>query len=259
MRRGRIDVDGGEETRFLAHLVPGAAVHNREHVDCIADPLPAQSRGMPDLVGECQDRVDTVEMACFGIEIDRRHGHTAAHLQDIEALHQPDVVLEIGEVARPAAAIEIAGIGRTAHRIEGDMVGAEGDGAFRIARAKREFSRRPGNKLHHECPVETDEFAGHFGTGSLQMTPCLFRKEFDAEFLEHAQRRLVDRLEMVRGNDLDRRIGILQTAPRQLLYGIGTRPPFPPASTSPVHGQRSSTTRSRRTRRAAGGTLNSRA
>jgi hypothetical protein len=65
-------------------------------------------------------------------------------VDDVERPDDPDVVDEVGEVAGPPAAIEVADEGGTTHRSEDEVRTTEGDGALRVARVEAEVRRREG-------------------------------------------------------------------------------------------------------------------
>ena len=192
---------------------------------------------MPDLVGLVQDDVHAIEMARLSVEIDRSNGYAAAQMQDVQALHQLDEVLVVGKVSGPTTVVEIAGIGRPANGVEGNMVAAEGHGAIAIAWCQCEFGRRLGDLFLDQATVEAHQ-AGRkidIGTRSLQAFECGIGEEFDTQFFQHTHGGVVDRLDLISRDDGRGRIGVTQALPGDLGNGWGNGPSFFALVAASVH------------------------
>ena len=73
-----------------------------------------------------------VQVARLDREVVRLERAAALLVDDVERPDQPDVVDEVGEVARPPAAIEVADEGRPADRPEHEVRAAEDDVALGV-------------------------------------------------------------------------------------------------------------------------------
>ena len=89
------------------------------HFDRIEIALAAEAVGVDRLVRQRQHVEERVEMAHRGVNVDRLDGIAAPQMHLIEALAEPDEILEVVMIARPAAAVAIEGIGRAGDRAEG--------------------------------------------------------------------------------------------------------------------------------------------
>ena len=87
---------------------------------------------------------------------------------------------------------------------------------------------RLGDKLQNHRAIEPHALAAGLkgGAGQLEAGPCRLVEEIDADFLQHPQGRLVDRLDLVGGKHLDRLVRIAVVAPRQLLQGPAAGAPL---------------------------------
>ena len=114
-------------------------------------------------------------------------------------LPQAQKLLVVFEISDPPAALEIAGVGRAAHRTENQPVAAEDESALRVAAMEVEYLRRFADLRFDQIGGKADAVAvrRRIGAGLLQQRPGFVVQDIDADFLEHGQRRPVDRLEFV--------------------------------------------------------------
>ena len=82
---------------------------------------------------------------------------------------------------------------------------------------------------------KTHALARHLGTGCLEVIECLVEQELDSEFLENAQRRVMNGLEMVGGENLEWWIGIHETPPWRLRHEVSRRTSCPSLRIPPSH------------------------
>ena len=217
----RIGVDDGVEVRPLGELFPGEPARDPPHLQMIARPHAAQAVAEAELVGEANGRQRDLEVADVGRDVERLHRAACRQVADVEALGQADEVAEVGERSGPAPTIQARAIGRPAHGPEVDVVGAEGEIVLRIAGAGVNQRRRPGDRFRNQGPVEADAWtlAFHIRPGLAQDLAGLGQEEVHPDLLEHLHGGLMDRLDLLGGDDLHRRIGICEPAPRQLHEG----------------------------------------
>ena len=88
------------------------------------------------------------------------------------------------------------------------MPPADLDVALRVAGPELERRRGGGDALHHHGPVEADPQLSlvDLGPGLPVEPPCLGLQHAHADLFQDDQRRRVDGLDLVGGQDLDRRV-----------------------------------------------------
>ncbi len=91
---------------------------------------------------------------------------------------------------------------------------------------KRETRRRLGDQLGDEVAIEADTLraAIDLGAAGSEDRQRLVAHEFEAGRFEDAHRGVVNRLELLGPQDLDRPVGIDQPAPGRLAQGAGDAP-----------------------------------
>ena len=164
---------------------------------------------MDRLVGHGQRGVQRIEMAYAGVDVRRLDRITAPHMDRRQHLSQPQELLVVLEIADPAAALEIAGVRRAAHRAEDQPVAAEDKGALRIAAVEFESLRRFADLRLNQIGRKADAVAirHDVGAGLFQERPGLVVQDIDADFLQYGQCRPVDGFELVfgyRGHRIER-------------------------------------------------------
>ena len=137
----------------------------------------------------------------------------------VERADQPDVVDEVGEVARPPAAIEVAHERRPADGAEDEVRAAE-------ARRRAPGSGRAAGTRAAPVATSASTWAGSRRTirvarstrrpGRRERIERPVAQDLHPDLGEDPQRRDVDRLDLVRGQDLDRAERVDQPPPRQL-------------------------------------------
>ena len=169
----------------------------------------AQAVGVNWLVRQRQHVEQSVEMADRGVDVDRLDRVAGPEMDDVEGLSEADEVLVVAMIPRPAAAGAVGRIGRAPHRAEGDVAAADGEAAGGIARMQGEFSRREPDLRLDQRGRKAHALRGRIdiGAGVLQHRTRPVVQEVHADLLEHCERGAVDRLQLVRRNEIERREG----------------------------------------------------
>ena len=159
-----------------------------------------------------------VQMAGRGRQVDRLHRVARDHVADVQALGEPEQIAVVGEVAGDPAALEVGDVRRAADHAEIDRIAADRDVALGIAGVQGEFFGCGADPLLHESGVEAYPRPVRIDVrASLpQDVPRLRQQEIDPDLGQHAQRGVVDRLDLIRREDLEGRIGIVQLTRRGL-------------------------------------------
>src|SRR5262245_36346984 len=154
-------------------------------------------------------------------------------MDDIEALNDAEEIAVIGEAAGTPAAVEIGTVGRARDGAESDVTAADGYGAGRIARMQRELWWRLGDELGNQLTADPGPASLAFdaGAGAREDVEGSVVEELQPMSLEDAHRGVVNTLELLVRQDLDRAIGIGERAPGGLRQSAGLAP-RPPARRS---------------------------
>jgi hypothetical protein len=229
-RRG--GVDHGEQAGLARQLRLAQAARDAGHLEGIEDPGAAQRITVEDLVGQGDECLGRVQMARRRRQV---HGldRIAAHeMDDVEGLRQADQVAVILEVAVAPAALQVGDVGRAADGGEGDVVGADGQVARRVARVQGEAGRGITQRRLDQAAVEAHSLGARFDAGArlFEDVARFGVQEVHADLFEDLHRGVVDRLDLVLGEHLDRPVGIAQHAPGKL----HERGSVAPLSTSPA-------------------------
>ena len=216
----RVRVDDRDERRLADERVPVDAADEHRHLDARRRP---SSRRCP---RQCQVLSSSVANVRYWsrwrVSTGRSVGSSgpaALLVEDVEGPDEPHVVDEVGEVARPPAAVEVAHERRPADRAEDDVRATEEHVALGVPRVQPELARG-------QSPPATPP-ARDRGGPSVSPDPPALRPPASASSArsprtsipisdEDAQRRDVDRLDLVRREDLDRAVRVDQAPPREL-------------------------------------------
>jgi hypothetical protein len=176
-------------------------------------------RALKDAVAIEDVRQTAVQMPALGRKLDRRTGLIADVMDDVEGLREPDEVAVVLKIARPAAAFAIVDVGRTTDGRKADRTAADGNAALRVAGRQGEGGRRLGHHLRNEAPVEPHDLGLeiHRGARPLQKLQRARAQEFNPELFQDLQRRVVNRLDLIGAEELERRVWIDHRPPGQLL------------------------------------------
>ena len=227
-RRARID-DGVHRRLPIQGCVVDLAgdAHHLQAVDVALSPEAVDVR---DLVAEREQRAGGVQVPDRGVDVGRLDGVSAEDVHRVEGLRQPDQVVEVLTVSLAAAMGEVADERRARHRGERDRVLTDVDVMVGVARVQGEVrgsgGRQRADQLRvdaHSVPVEV--------RARVRPQPSGGRvQEVDAGLGENAQRRGVDRLQLVLRDRPDRFHRATQPAPRRL--GRRDRSPLAMAATA---------------------------
>ena len=179
----------------------------------------AEPEALPGLVELDGEGPVHVEVAGLDRQVVGLEGSAALLVDDVERADEPDVVDEVGEVAGPSAAIEVADEGRPADGPEDEVRAAEHDVPLRVPGVELELGRRqsrpaprPGPGRGGRCGRSVDRRAGAANASSARSP-----RHLHADLGQDPQRRPVDRLDLVGRQDLERPERVDQPAPGQLL------------------------------------------
>ena len=177
--------------------------------------------GVPRLVELGGEHAVLVEVARLDRQVGRLERTAALLVDDVEGADEPHVVDEVGDVPGSASAVEVAHEGRAADGAEDEVVAAEQHVALRVPRVQRELARRQRDELLDLARVEPDVARRSIdpGAGPGERIEGAVAEHLEPDLGEDAQRRLMDRLDVVRGQDLDRPVRVHQPPPRQLADG----------------------------------------
>ncbi len=119
-------------------------------------------------------------------------------------LHQ---VAEILLTAGPAAAIGVGAVRRRRHLRERDPVGAEAHVMRRVARMQRELGRGVRDQRRDQPAIEAHPRRAlrHLRAGRSRQRARLGVEEIHADLFENRERRAMDRLQLILGDDRRRR------------------------------------------------------
>ena len=228
----RVRVDDRDQARLVDERGAVDAAGDRDHLQRVVHDGRPEAEAMPRLVEVRRQRVVHVEVAGGDRQVGRLERSAALLVDDVEAADQPDVVDEVGVVAGAPAAVEVRHERRAADRAEHEVVAAEADVPFRIARVELEFAGRQRDELLDAVRVEADaarRVVDVRAVGAEQVDRPV-AEHLDADLAEDPERRPMDRLDLVRAQDLDRAVRVAQRPPRSLAdagRGAARSPPYP--------------------------------
>ena len=194
-----------------------------------SDRASAEAEALPGLVELDRERPVHVEVAGLDRQVVRLERAAALLVDDVEGADEPDVVDEVGEVAGPPAAVEVAHEGRAADGPEDEVRAAEGDVPLGVPGVQIELGRSSRDQRLDVVGIEPDAPVGAVDgrAGARERIERPVAEHLDTDLGQDPQRRPMDRLDLVRRQDLDRPERVRQPPPRELLQtGRGaTRPP----------------------------------
>ena len=157
-------------------------------------------------------------MPGVGGELYRRHHLVADDVDRVEVVREADEVLVVAQVPVAPAAHPVVHAGRPRDETECHVVAAEDQALVRVAPGNRERRWGEREQLGHEAAVHPHCAARfvHVRPHRPEHLPGTGAHELDAELLQNPHRGGVDGLDLVVGQDLERRVGVPRLAPREL-------------------------------------------
>ena len=183
-----------------------------------SDRASAEAQALPGLVELDGEGPVHVQVARLDREVVRLERAAALLVDDVERPDEPDVVDEVGEVARPPAAIEVADEGRPADRPEHEVRAAEDDVALGVPGVELEGGWCAGDERLDLVGIEPDTAVGSIDgrPGAPEGIERPVAEHLDADLGQDPKRGAMDRLDVVGRQDLDRSERVGQAAPRKL-------------------------------------------
>ena len=214
-------------------------------LDGVVDDGRAEREALPRLVEEGREGPVHVEVAGLDRQVGRLERAAALLVDDVEAADHADVGLEVRGVAGPSAAIEVGHERRPADRAEDEVAVPEDEvrapGSARAARSATGRARRaprpapgragPGLPGHGRRPRARR--ARRRASKQIQRPAA---EHLHADVSQDRQRGAVDRLDLVRGQDLQRRVGVDDAPPRQSGNAAGDSPGLRPRARATAAG-----------------------
>ena len=185
----------------------------------VVDRARAEAEALPGLVELDRERPVHVEVAGLDRQVVRLERAAALLVDDVEGADEPDVVDEVGEVAGPPAAVEVAHEGRPADGPEDEVRAAEQDVPLGVPGVQVELGRRGRDQRLDVVGIEPDTPVGAVDgrAGARERVERPVAEHLDPDLGQDPQRRPVDRLDLVRRQDLDRPERVGQPPPGELL------------------------------------------
>ena len=190
-----------------------------DHLEAVDVALAAQAVAVDRLVHERQGVVRRVQVTHPVVHVDRLDRVARQEVDRVEQLRESQQVLVVLAVAGAPAAVEVGDVGRAPDRPERHPVAAELDVTLGVPGMERERSGRRLDRLGDHLRVEPNALRVGVGMRScrLEHLAGIGIEEVHADLGQDAQRRDVDRLELVGGDDLGRRVAHPRLRPRPLL------------------------------------------
>ena len=212
----RVRVDDRDERWLADEGVAVDAADEHRHLDRVVDHRRAGAEAVPRLVELGRERPVLVEVARLDRQVGRLQRAAALLVEDVEGADEPHVVDEVGEVARPPAAVEVADERRPADRAEDQVRATEEHVALGVPGVQPELARGRRHQRLDLRGIEADHPCRpiHLRSGPRQRVERPVAKDLHPDLREDAQRRDVDRLDLVGREDLDRAIRVDQPPPR---------------------------------------------
>ena len=177
---------------------------------------------MRHLVGERQQVGGRLDVADRPVHIDRLDRVPTGEVDHLEHLAQLEQVAEGLASAGAAHAVEADDVRWAADGAEGDVVATDGQGVRRVPRVHLELSGACADQLDDHLRVEANALAVDRRPGSGEPLARSGVEEVHPDLGEDAQRRVVDRLQLVRRDDLGRLEAHARLAERALFREAGT-------------------------------------
>ena len=188
-------------------------------LDRVLDRAGPETEALPRLVELGGEGPIHVEVAGLDRQVVGFERTAALLVDDVECADEPDVVHEVGVVARPPAAIDVADEGGAADGTEDEVRATKDEVPFRVASVQAECGGRERDKSLGLGGVETDPpvVTIHERSGGGERLEHAITEDLDPDLGQDPERGVVDRLDLVCGEDLERAERVDEGPPGQLL------------------------------------------
>jgi hypothetical protein len=176
------------------------------HLYRVLDARGPQPRGVEHAVAQRQHVVGGIEVPRLGIEIDRGHCR-ADNVHRVQALLQPDEVAAVLMAARPPAALEVRTIRRATDARKRQVWLAINHVPLGVAGVQLERSGHLRRRFRDQSTIEPHALRSHVYGGACTVEdlerPVV--QHLHADLFQHAQAGVMDSLDLVGAEHLDRR------------------------------------------------------
>ncbi len=171
---------------------------------------------MHDLVGDRQLVIKAIEVANRGVDVHRLDRIAAGKVHAVEVLREPDEILVGLAGAGFAAFVEIGIVRRRGDVAEDDVVAADAQLPFGIARRDGELARRHADIFHDHVAAHAHRLAVDAGAGLAQDFNRLGIEHDDPDFLQDRHCTVMDGKHALRANRFGRPVDVDRTRPGKL-------------------------------------------
>ena len=215
----RIRVDDGHQGGFAEEVVARHPSDETGDLQGVLDRAGAEPEALPGLVELDRECPVHVEVAGLDGQVVGFERAAALLVDDVDGADETDVVDEVGEVAGPPAAIQVARECRTTDGTEDEVRATESDVPLGIPGVEVEFGRCGCDQLLDMGGIEPDTAVrsvdGRARIGEGVERPVA--EHLDPDLGQHPQRRPMDGLDLISRQDLDRPKRVGQPPPGELL------------------------------------------
>ena len=175
-------------------------------------------------------------------------------MQNVEALHQAQEVAHLLVGARTPSAVGVRDEGGATDRKEVDVVAPQRYRLGRIPRPNGDVRRRQRHVFLHHAGIEAHHHfcVVHLGAGAGESFARVATQHLHSDLGEHSERCMVDCLDLVLAQDLDRRQRVDEIAPREARDCCARRSPLPSPASPRRHLSSSTRVRAGRSLRSRG-------
>jgi hypothetical protein len=229
----RVGVDDRKQCRFFRQILRTHAQSDTGHVDCVARTLAAQRDRLPVFVQQANLGMVQIQVAGCSGQFNRLERSAAFLVDDVEALHQLQIITDLRERSSPPPAVQVIAVGRTANGGERQMVAAQLEIPFRITCVQRNFRWRLRDIFHHQATVEAHHLrvVVYVRAGRGQQLTCAFMHDAHAKIFQQGQRSQVDLFDLIFAQYFQCGVGVERLLPGRLPDSSpAPASPFSPAS-----------------------------
>ena len=212
--QGRIGIRHRVADRGVQKLLLREAVGDAEHFIGVCNGLCSTEENEGHFLGHGEDRLRHGEMADVRRNV-LRFNKWADHVDDVEGLRDAAEVIERFERAGITALFDIGEIGRAASRADADIVASDHHLTACATAKERDLRGCLPDDFHERVGIKANDLSVLFGHASRDVERArLIIENLDADIPQHLERGLMDRLDLVGAELLDRGVGPNPLAPR---------------------------------------------